>query len=91
MMTMVQKPHPMDLKGIQRTYKFGNGLHVSAIKTLFSYGGKNNLWEIAVMDGEDGGFVTRNFFDVDDDVIGHLDENELFEHLKIVSEASWKK
>jgi len=90
-MNMVQKPHPMDLKGLQRTYKFDNGLQVSAIKTMFSYGGKSGLWEIAVMDGDEGGFVTRNFFDVDDDVIGYLNDDALFNHLKIVSEASWIK
>ena len=70
-----QKTHPMG--GIQKVFKFDNGLCVSAIKTPFSYGGKNDKWEIGVMDRE-GSFVTRDIFlDADDDVIGHISNDNL--------------
>ena len=37
-------------KGLQHIYKFPNGYGASVIKTDYSYGGKNGLWELAVYD-----------------------------------------
>ena len=80
---MKQEPHPLHKGGIQRTYQFKHYL-LSAIKTDFSYGGKNGLWEIAVL-GKDSQFVTRDIWhDLDDDVIGHVSDSQLKQYLEDV-------
>lgn len=79
---MVQKKHPCG-EGIQRTYKFLNGLSVSAIKTPYSYG-NDDEWEIAVMYA-DGSWATKQVFpDSWDDVIGYISDKKLFEILEKV-------
>lgn len=81
---MVQKKHPCG-EGIQRTYKFLNGLEVSAIKTPYSYGNADE-WEIAVMYA-DGSWATKQVFpDADDDVIGYISDFGLSEVIKKVDE-----
>lgn len=83
MPVMKQEPHPLHKGGIQRTYQFKHYL-LSAIKTDFSYGGKNGLWEIAVL-GKDSQFVTRDIWhDLDDDVIGHVSDSQLKQYLEDV-------
>ena len=83
MPVMKQEPHPLHKGGIQRTYQFKHYL-VSAIKTDFSYGGKDGLWEIAVL-GKDSQFVTRDIWhDLDDDVIGHVSDSQLKQYLEDV-------
>lgn len=49
--------------GIEKLYKFSNGLSVSAIKNDFSYGNRfgEGLWEIAVFD-ESGSWKTKDVF-----------------------------
>jgi hypothetical protein len=37
------------LGGTQRLYRFPNGYGASVIKNSFSYGGKEGLWELAVI------------------------------------------
>lgn len=80
---MTQKKHPGG-EGIQRVYRFSNELELSVIKTPWSYGGKNNLWEIAAMDS-DGNFVTQEIWSgLDDDVIGHVTDEQLKTYLEDV-------
>ena len=63
------------LGGIQRLYKFSNGLYLSAVQNSMSYGnreymGEKGQWEIAVIDS-DGNWKTKDIFqDATDDVIG---------------------
>lgn len=90
--TMTKKPH--SLGGIQKLYKFSNGLILSAIKTDFSYGnrrhmGEQGLWEIAVLTNKFGEWKTRDIFpDADDDVIGWLTDDDLTNCLDAVDKAS---
>jgi hypothetical protein len=55
--------------GVQAKIMFENGLGASVIKSSFSYGGKNGLYEIAVLDTD--GELTYDTY-VTNDVIGHL-------------------
>jgi len=81
--SMQEKPHSGG-EGIQRNYNFVNGTNLSAIKTPWSYGGNNDLWEIAVLDS-DGNFITQIIWnDLDDDVIGHLDDDALYDYVSQV-------
>lgn len=82
-MTMKQEPHHCG-EGIQRTYKFKNGTKLSVVKTPWTYGGKDDLWEIAVLDTE-GNFITREvWYDTYDDVIGHVTDSQLQSYISDV-------
>lgn len=63
-------------KGVQLVYKFPNGFGASVIKGEYSYGGKNNLWEIAPWNSSRD-FIGRSLLDWEDDVLGHLNDNEV--------------
>ena len=54
--------------GVQHVYSFPNGYGASVVKHDFSYGGKQGLWELAVLEGEDICYTSG----ITDDVIGHL-------------------
>jgi len=59
--------------GVQKLYKFPNGFGASVVKHDFSYGGKNGLWELAVLDfsvDSEGELCYTS--GITDDVIGHL-------------------
>lgn len=60
--------------GTQRIYKFPNGYGASVIRHPGSYGFKNGLWELAVLDGSgDLCYSTP----ITNDVIGHLTDEEV--------------
>ena len=54
--------------GVRHVYKFDNGYGASVIKHDYSYGGKNGLWEIAVLENDELCYNTP----ITEDVIGHL-------------------
>jgi hypothetical protein len=54
--------------GVQHKYSFPNGYGASVVKHDFSYGGKQGLWELAVLEGEELCYTSG----ITDDVIGHL-------------------
>ena len=64
------KPNPMgeDFGIVSRT-KFDNGYGASVVKHEFSYGGKDGLYELAVLD-KDGNLTYDT--PITDDVIGYL-------------------
>ena len=63
--------------GIQKIYKFENGYVASVICHDGSYGGKNNLFEIAIMIGDNIIYDTP----ITQDVLGHLTWDEVEENL----------
>lgn len=75
--TMTKQPHQ---GGVRKLFKFSNGLQASVIKTPFSYGGPEGLWELAVLNAEDR-IITDSIFNNDDGVIGWLDSRKLAEAL----------
>ena len=80
---MTETPHEHG-NGVQRLYTFLNDTKLSAIKTDFSYGGAQGLWEIAVV-GPEGGFITREvWYDLDDDVLGHVTDTQLESYISDV-------
>ena len=54
---------------IQRDYRFANGYGASVVRNKMSYGGKDGLYEIAVLKGDDICYSTP----ITSDVIGWLD------------------
>jgi len=57
------------MNGVAARIMFENGYGVSVVCHSFSYGGKNGLYEIAVLDTD--GELTYDTY-VTNDVIGHL-------------------
>ena len=58
--------------GIQKLYKFRNGMGASVVMFPGSYGFEKGLWELAVLDP--WGNITYDT-PITSDVIGYLDEN----------------
>lgn len=65
---------PFHDDGVYAIIMFKNGYGASISKSSRSYGGKNGLYEIAVLDTD--GDLTYDT-DVTDDVIGHLTPEEV--------------
>lgn len=59
--------------GIQYLFSFQNGYGASVIKNSFSYGHKNDKWELAVLKNSSLCYSTP----ITDDVIGHLEDKEV--------------
>lgn len=64
--------------GIQKVYSFPNGYGASVVKHSFSYGGKDNKWELAVL--KDGELCYDT--DITTDVLGHLNDPEVDNYLR---------
>ena len=54
--------------GIRHIYKFDNGYGASVIKHDYSYGGRDGLWELAVLKDDELCYTTP----ITEDGIGHL-------------------
>ena len=67
--------------GVYAKIMFENGFGASVIKSSFSYGGKNGLYELAVLDTD--GEITYET-DVTDDVIGHLTPEQVTETMAFI-------
>ena len=68
--------------GVQHVYQFDNGYGASVIKHDGSYGGKNGLWELAVLNGEDLCYTSG----ITNDVIGHLTWEKVEGYLKKIKQ-----
>jgi hypothetical protein len=70
--------------GVQCRIQFGNGYGASIVRHNFSYGGKEGLYELAVLD-ENGKLHYDNPV-ANGDVRGHLTPDEVTELLKQIQE-----
>ena len=61
--------------GVQAIAEFPNGFGASVIKSDTSFGGKSGLFELAVLDNENGNINSTT--DITDDVIGWQDEDDI--------------
>ena len=73
--------------GVQHRYKFNNDYGASVVKHYFSYGGKNGLWELAVLDFtvDKSGAITYHT-PITQDVVGHLAWNNVESILQEIKE-----
>ena len=67
-----------DLAGVYCRIQFDNGFGASIVKHEYSYGGKNGLYEIAVLDS--GGEITYTT-PITNDVLGYLSEEDVERHV----------
>ena len=72
------KPH-ITMNGIMSRIEFENGYGASVVKGEYTYGGKDGLYELAVLDSN--GDLTYDT-PITNDVLGHLSEDEVTEVLK---------
>ena len=73
--------------GVQHVYEFPNGYGASVIKHDYSYGGKDGLWELAVLnfDLDREGALDYNT-DITGDVIGYLSWKNVENYLQEIME-----
>jgi hypothetical protein len=71
------------MNGVQARMMFENNYGVSVVCHTYSYGGKNGLYEIAVL-GEDGNLTYDT--PVTDNVIGYLSKKAVTDVMKRVQE-----
>ena len=71
--------------GVQARHKFPNGYGVSVIRTTFSYGGEDGLWELGVF-GKDGSLTYDT--PITDDVLGHQTKAQITKALKAIEALS---
>ena len=85
----LERPHPAG-SGTQRLYRFDNGYGASVVQFSInglagSYGSDIGLWELAVL-RITGDNIARDYeltydTEITDDVLGHLDDDEVQEAL----------
>jgi hypothetical protein len=68
------KPHAAGMGGVMSRIIFENGYGASVVQTDYTYGGKDGLYELAVLD-KDGKLCYDT--PVTDDVEGHLSEDDV--------------
>ena len=79
--------------GIQKIYRFDNGFGASVIKSQFSYGGDENLWELAVLafnSDDPTEFELTYETPITNDVIGNLSDEEVEERLTEIKTLTWR-
>ena len=69
--------------GEQVRVRFPNGYGASAVRHEFSYGGRDGKWELAVLDRQ--GHLTYDT-PITSNVIGWLDDDEVIDLLRKISE-----
>jgi hypothetical protein len=69
------------MNGVAARIMFENGFGASVVCHSFSYGGKNGLYEVAVLDAD--GEITYET-DVTGDVIGHLTPEQVTETMAFI-------
>jgi hypothetical protein len=68
-----------DLSGIHCRIMFDNGFGASIVRHEYSYGGRDGLYEIAVLDKFDGSPIY--YTSITNDVLGYLSEDDVVLHL----------
>lgn len=83
--TPIKTLSPFD--GIQQIYRFENGLGASVVSHKHSYGGRNGLWEIAVItfDNEGEWYITYKT-PICGDVLGFLTSDDVHKTLNEIND-----
>lgn len=78
---VVIKKGDYDKHSIQYLFEFPNGYGASVIKSRISYGGRQGLWELAVLKDKNLCYNTH----ITDDVIGYIDDAQVARYLVEIS------
>jgi hypothetical protein len=84
----LDREHPSGLGGFQIVFKFENGYGASLVRSKYTYGGPQGLFEMAVVKFNETGTDYKLNYDtpITDDVLGHLTAEECAGYLKDISE-----
>ncbi len=88
------RDHPAGMGGVQKLYRFANGYGASVIRTMFSYGGTEGQWELAVIKWEaDTGEDHERYYlcydtPITSDVVGRLEWDEVDQLLQQIKELN---
>lgn len=63
--------------GVQYLAFFPNGYGASIVQHEFSYGGRDGLWELAVIKGSEESWNICYDTPITGDVLGHMEESEV--------------
>ena len=77
-------------EGIQYLFKFDNGYGASVVKSRYSYGHDDDLWELAVIeftnrDGRERFYLTYET-EITDDVLGWKTDEDIRDILRMIKE-----
>jgi hypothetical protein len=72
--------------GVQALVFFPNGYGASVVKSDFSYGGKEGLYELAVIEGDEDVWMITYESSVTSDVLGYLTEEDVERYLKQIEQ-----
>ena len=72
-------PHAAGMGGVMSRIQFENGYGASVVKTPYTYGGRDGLYELAVLDSD--GKLTYET-PITNDVEGYLSEEDVTELLQ---------
>lgn len=75
--------------GIRYVFKFGNGYGASVIKSMFSYGGKRDLWEVACIAYDEHDQMLCYPTLMDNDVIGWLKDEQVEKLLRLIKDKKF--
>lgn len=79
-----ESPHPVDLSGTHKIYRFENDFGASVVKFKYSYGGDQGLFELAVIEfknDDDSSWQFCYTTPITNDVIGYLTSQEVEKYL----------
>lgn len=82
------RSHPSGMGGVQKVYRFPNEYGASVIRTSFSYGADEGLWEVAVVKWNGDDFKLTYETPITGDVLGRLTDEEVQETLKQIMELT---
>lgn len=75
--------------GVQYIFKFPNGYGASVVKGPYTYGWRDDLWELAVTYFKECGDYNLVYDSgITDDVAGYLTDEEVREHLQKIKELN---
>ena len=70
-------PHSISPDGIQAKHFFHNGYGISIVRFPGSYGYEEDLYEVAILKGNEENFELCYDTPITDDVMGHRDERDV--------------
>lgn len=71
----------MDKQSVQYLFHFDNGYGASIVRSKYSYGGRQGLWELAVLKDKQICYSTH----ITDDVVGYISDEQVVRYLVEIS------